>query len=256
MIFDIALFCLGIGLVLLLGIPGRTEKDTIPHFIKTNLPGSGLVSGGLITVIKLLVLVSSFEQLDLKQNDISFTQLLIMVFVNLRPLLFGVLLRLVFMPFGERLAGSDAQVSPDAVFGTPTGTRLANSGESPDATVSAAVPATSGKTSVSPDAARASASAAPETPAHGTSAVATQNPAHAAKTEPSAPGTQVCKPSPTTLLSRRELEVARLAAKGWTNSQIADQLFISVATVKRHLATIFEKLQISSRRDLSNWFAS
>ena len=114
MIFDIALFCAGIGLVLLLSLPGREEKDTIPHFIKTNLPGSGLVSGGLITVIKLLVLVSSFEQLDLKQRDISFTQLLIMVFVNLRPLLFGVLLRLAFMPFGERFA--------------------------PDATVSAAVP--------------------------------------------------------------------------------------------------------------------
>ena len=187
MIFDIALFCAGIGLVILLSLPGRDEKDTIPHFIKTNLPGSGLVSGGLITVIKLVVLVRSFEQFDFKQNDIYFTQLLIMVCVNLRPLLFGVLLRLVFMPFN-----------------------------------------------------------APTT--------ASQNPAPTAKTEPSAPGTQVCKPSPTTLLSRRELEVARLAAKGWTNTQIADQLFISVATVKRHLATIFEKLQISSRRELSNWF--
>ena len=53
------------------------------------------------------------------------------------------------------------------------------------------------------------------------------------------------------LLPRRELEVARLAAKGWTNTQIADQLFISVATVKRHLATILEKLNINSRRELA-----
>ncbi len=51
-------------------------------------------------------------------------------------------------------------------------------------------------------------------------------------------------------LSPREKEVARLAARGYSNAQIADELFISVETVKRHMATIFEKLGIESRREL------
>ena len=52
------------------------------------------------------------------------------------------------------------------------------------------------------------------------------------------------------LLSRREIEVARLAAKGYTNAQIAEALFISTETVKRHMASIFEKLEIDSRKEL------
>ena len=39
-------------------------------------------------------------------------------------------------------------------------------------------------------------------------------------------------------LSRRETEVARLASKGYTNAQIDEELFISVETVKRHMATV------------------
>ena len=65
--------------------------------------------------------------------------------------------------------------------------------------------------------------------------------------------TNAASPSPVSeLLSRREKEVAILASRGYTNTQIADELYISVATVKRHLATIFEKMKINSRRELKN----
>ena len=54
------------------------------------------------------------------------------------------------------------------------------------------------------------------------------------------------------VLSRREIEVARLASKGYTNAQIAECLYISIETVKSHMNSIFEKLEISSRKELVN----
>ena len=48
-------------------------------------------------------------------------------------------------------------------------------------------------------------------------------------------------------LTPRELEVLRLVAKGQTNQQIADNLFISLPTVKKHVQRVISKLEVSDR---------
>lgn len=48
-------------------------------------------------------------------------------------------------------------------------------------------------------------------------------------------------------LSRRELEVLKLIARGATNRDIAGKLFITEATVKTHLLHVFAKLQVKDR---------
>jgi DNA-binding CsgD family transcriptional regulator len=54
---------------------------------------------------------------------------------------------------------------------------------------------------------------------------------------------------PGTALTRREFDVLHRVALGESNREIADSLFISVSTVKRHLTTIFGKLGASSRHE-------
>ena len=53
------------------------------------------------------------------------------------------------------------------------------------------------------------------------------------------------------ILSDREKEIVRLVAKGFRDSQIAEQLFIGEPTVHNHLLDIFEKLGVSDQLELA-----
>ena len=50
-------------------------------------------------------------------------------------------------------------------------------------------------------------------------------------------------------LSERETEVVVLAARGLSNARIAQELHLAEATVKRHLANIYQKVGVHSRND-------
>ncbi|GAA0411121.1 hypothetical protein Acor_14930 [Acrocarpospora corrugata] len=52
-------------------------------------------------------------------------------------------------------------------------------------------------------------------------------------------------------LTATELRVSHLVAQGWTNRQVAEQMFISVHTVAFHLRQVFRKLEIDSRVSLA-----
>ena len=52
-------------------------------------------------------------------------------------------------------------------------------------------------------------------------------------------------------LTPTEQRVARLAASGRTNQQIAADLLMGAETVKTHLARVYDKLDVRSRRELT-----
>lgn len=54
-------------------------------------------------------------------------------------------------------------------------------------------------------------------------------------------------------LTRREKEVLRLLARGYTYREMAERLFISVKTVETHVSNILRKTQQSNRHALTRW---
>ena len=54
-------------------------------------------------------------------------------------------------------------------------------------------------------------------------------------------------------LSNRELEILQLLAKGYTNKEISERIFLSVKTVEAHRSKIYRKLGFTTRADLVSY---
>ena len=68
-----------------------------------------------------------------------------------------------------------------------------------------------------------------------------------------APAKAAAARRPLAPLSGREVEVVRAIARGRTNTEIAADLFISLSTVKSHLASIQHKLRVRNRVEIAGW---
>lgn len=53
-------------------------------------------------------------------------------------------------------------------------------------------------------------------------------------------------------LTKRETEILQLLTKGYRYKELADQLFVSIDTIRTHIRKIYEKLQVSSRTEAIN----
>ncbi|AKU16236.1 chemotaxis protein CheY [Luteipulveratus mongoliensis] len=63
------------------------------------------------------------------------------------------------------------------------------------------------------------------------------------------PAPSAAVPTPMPSLTEREREVLALVARGWSNRTVADELYISENTVKNHMRSILDKLQLGSRME-------
>ncbi len=54
-------------------------------------------------------------------------------------------------------------------------------------------------------------------------------------------------------LTRRELEILRLVAEGFSNAELAKMLWVTQQTVKFHLSNIYRKLHVANRTEASRW---
>jgi DNA-binding NarL/FixJ family response regulator len=54
-------------------------------------------------------------------------------------------------------------------------------------------------------------------------------------------------------LTKRELQILRLAAEGYSNAALARMLWVTEQTIKFHLSNVYRKLQVSNRTEASAW---
>lgn len=83
-----------------------------------------------------------------------------------------------------------------------------------------------------------------------TTFIKTLRDAIAHKIEPNtltSPSFEPIEGSPLANLTRRQLEVLELLAEGMTNNEIAEEIVVSVNTVKKHVLAIFKTLQVNTR---------
>jgi DNA-binding CsgD family transcriptional regulator len=92
-----------------------------------------------------------------------------------------------------------------------------------------------------PTSARDAVQAVPASPEAALPPTATKNVSQAAPAESSK------APTYPDGLTAREVEVLRLLAQGWSDTQIAERLIISPRTVNSHVTSIYRKIQVTSR---------
>jgi DNA-binding NarL/FixJ family response regulator len=61
------------------------------------------------------------------------------------------------------------------------------------------------------------------------------------------------RPDPVVPLTEREEDIVRSLARGHTNTEIGEELFISLSTVKSHIANIQGKLNARNRVEIAGW---
>jgi len=78
-------------------------------------------------------------------------------------------------------------------------------------------------------------------------------PAQRCRARPADPGAAQPPAQPTEPLTSRQEEILIPVARGWTNHEIADDLHISISTVKTHLASLMRKLDTRNRVEIAMW---
>lgn len=73
----------------------------------------------------------------------------------------------------------------------------------------------------------------------------------AAKMVPRLSGRKADKPANEWSLTERELDIVRLVGAGQTNKEIAQQLYLSIGTVKNHITNILQQLDLRDRTQLA-----